>query len=57
MKTMFMILADNDTTIKAMMNMLDEIHIRYEKFGCHDLFSKLNRLKFYVLPRKVIKKH
>lgn len=38
-----------DPTICSMLNMLDEIHKRYNELGRTDLLDKLNRLQFYVL--------
>ena len=38
-----------DATICSMLNMLDDIHIRYNETGRDDLLDKLSRLKFYVL--------
>lgn len=39
-----------DSTVLAMLNMLDAIHDRYEHLACNDLASQLGQLKFYVLP-------
>lgn len=39
-----------DPTVKAMIFMLDQIHLRYESLACDGLFPKLERLRFYVLP-------
>ena len=41
---------EKDPTIKAMLNMLEEIHVRYSEIGRNDLFSSLDNLKFYILP-------
>jgi hypothetical protein len=41
---------EKDPTVKAMLNMLEEIHTRYSEMGCSGLFDGLDNLKFYVLP-------
>ena len=38
-----------DPTVCAMLNMLDSIDEEYKRRGCHDLYGRLNRLRFYVL--------
>lgn len=38
-----------DPTVCAMLNMLDEIHSRYNSMGSARLVEKLDRLQFYVL--------
>jgi hypothetical protein len=39
-----------DPTVSSMLNMLDAIHGKYSKVGKTDLFEKLNKLQFYILP-------
>lgn len=39
-----------DPTVQAMLNMLDEIQRQYIEQSCKDVFIKLERLKFYILP-------
>ena len=39
---------EKDPTIKAMLNMLDVIHKKYE--GNSNLFNNLEKLQFYILP-------
>lgn len=51
-KRWYTIAFQNDATINAMLNMLDDIHIFYKKYsnGKILLFERLNLLQFYVLP-------
>ncbi len=39
---------DRDSTITAMLTMLDAIHERYNKQHCDNLFPKLGNIQFYV---------
>ena len=39
---------DRDSTITAMLTMLDAIHERYNKQDCRSLFPKLGNIQFYV---------
>mgnify|MGYP005758427495 CR=1 FL=1 len=39
-----------DPTVQAMLNMLDEIRRQYLGHECKNIFAKLERLKFYILP-------
>ena len=39
-----------DPTVQAMLNMLDEIQRQYLEHNCKNVFVKLERLKFYILP-------
>jgi len=39
---------DRDSTIIAMLTMLDAIHTRYATYGNHELHGKLQNLQFYV---------
>ena len=39
---------DRDSTISAMLTMLDAIHDRYEKIGNKNLHAKLENIQFYV---------
>lgn len=39
-----------DPTVNSMLNMLNAIHERYPESGESDLFDKLNKLQFYILP-------
>lgn len=39
---------DRDSTISAMLTMLDSIHERYIKVGKQNLFTKLQNIQFYV---------
>ncbi len=38
-----------DPTVCAMLNMLDSIDENYKNRGCQDIYSRLSRLRFYVL--------
>lgn len=38
-----------DSTVCAMLNMLDEIHKKYDESKCSKLYERLSRLNFYVL--------
>lgn len=39
-----------DPTVQAMLNMLDEVQRQYLYHKCNNIFVKLERLKFYILP-------
>lgn len=39
---------DRDSTIAAMLTMLDAIHDKYTSLSCHDLYEKLDLINFYV---------
>jgi hypothetical protein len=39
-----------DPTVNSMLNMLNAIHGKYMESGKTDLFEKLNKLQFYILP-------
>lgn len=41
---------EKDPTVKAMLNMLEDIHIRYSTMEYNGLFTGLENLKFYILP-------
>ena len=39
-----------DPTVVSMLNMLEEIQALYIDNGCQNIFERLERLKFYILP-------
>ncbi len=39
-----------DPTVQSMINMLDKIQELYITHECHNIFEKLNSLRFYILP-------
>ncbi len=39
---------DRDSTVCAMLNTLDDIHVRYVQAENHELFTSLENIKFYV---------
>lgn len=46
----FHLVFKKDPSIRAMLNMLDSIHIKYNELDCSNLFEKLSLLQFYILP-------
>lgn len=46
----FHLVFKKDPTIKAMLNMIDSIHEKYNELDHPNLFNNLNLLQFYILP-------
>ena len=46
----FHLIFKKDPTIKAMLNMLDAIHEKYNELSPQSFFDKLELLQFYILP-------